>query len=202
MSFTQSLIESLDEIESAFQADELAYLALTQKVEHAIRDKFAFKLHKKMSTESPELLVCREWLRSDLAILRNDKPALILEAKAVYSFDIVKKGAQHSFPEMVSADLEKAAAWAPFAPPDAPLETFALVIATHPHTAPGAQYHQAVKYYGGVSRYAIETNNYETVCAVMNQKMAHVKQLHCCQVAAGNAFGVQVSIFLWLYKPN
>jgi hypothetical protein len=202
MSLIQPLIASLQEVEPAFQQDELAYLALTQKVEHAIRDKLAFKLHQKLASQSAELLVCREWLRSDLAVISNDRPVLILEAKAVYTFDIVKNGAQHPFPELVSADLEKAGAWASSAPSGLPLETYALVIATHPHSAPSVQYRQAVKYYGGVSKYAVESNTYDAACALMNQKMSHVEQVYSCTVKGGRAFGVDVSVFLWLYKPK
>ena len=202
MSIAPLLIASLEDIGSAFQPDELAYLALTQKVEHAVRDKLAFKLHQRLSSASPEALVCREWLRADLAVLRDDKPVLILEAKAVYTFDIVKQGAQHPFPALVAADLEKAAAWASAAPDGSPLETFALVIATHLHTAPGAKYRQAVKYFGGVTKYAIESNTYDAACEVMNQKMAHVEQVHSCRVSAGKAFGIDVSVFLWLYRSK
>lgn len=202
MSLANALIKALGEVESAFQPDELAYLALTQKVEHAVRDKLAFKLHQRLSKVSPEMLVCREWFRADLAVVRDDKPMLILEAKAVYTFDIVKTGAQHPFPALVAADLEKAAAWSSSASPDAPLETFALVIATHPHSAPGALYRRAVKYYGGVVKYAVDSNTYESACQVMSQKMTHVEQIHTCRLAAGRAFGVDVSVFLWLYKPR
>ncbi|RYH70088.1 MAG: hypothetical protein EON54_01815 [Alcaligenaceae bacterium] len=202
MSLAQNLIASLQEVESSFQPDELAYLALTQKVEHAVRDKLAFKLHQSLSAVSPELMVCREWLRADLAVVQHDRPLLILEAKAVYTFDICKSGAQHPFPELVAADLEKAARWASSAPPESPLETFALVIATHPHTAPSPQYRQAVKYFGGVVKYAVESNTYEAACKTMDQKMNHIERIHSCQVKAGRAFGVDVSVFLWLYKPK
>lgn len=201
MSLIQPLIESLQEIESSFQPDELAYLALTQKVEHAVRDKLAFKLHQKLASQT-ELLVCREWLRADLAIVSHDKPVLILEAKAIYTFDIVKTGAQHPFPELVSADLEKSEAWASSAPSGRVLERYALVIATHPHAAPSTQYRQAVKYFGGVSKYAVESNTYDAACAVMSQKMAHVEQAHSGVVKGGRAFDIDVSVFLWLYKPK
>lgn len=202
MSFEPLLISALGEIGSAFPPDELAYLALTQKVEHAVRDKLAFKLHQRLISVQPEALVCREWLRADLAVLRSDKPVLILEAKAIYTFDIVKQGAHHPFPALVAADLEKAAAWSSAAPDDSPLETFSLVIATHPHTAPGAKYRQAVKYFGGVNKYAIESNTYEAACTIMSQKMAHVEQVYSCEVRAGKAFDIDVSVFLWLYKPK
>lgn len=202
MALTRELIASLEEVESAFQQDELAYLALTQKVEHAVRDKLAFKLHQRLSAQSSELLVCREWFRTDLAVVHNDKPLLLLEAKAVYTFDIVKHGAQHPFPELVAADLEKSAAWTSSAPDGRALETFALVIATHPHSAPSVQYRQAVKYYGGVSKYAVDSNTYEAACEVMSQKMTHVEPVHSCKLAGGQAFGVDVSVFLWLYTPK
>lgn len=197
------LISSLKEVGASFAKSELAYLALTQKVEHAIRDKLAFNLHRRLERESPDLLVCREWKRADLAVVKCKKPLLVLEAKAIYSFDIVKSGAQHPFPKLVSEDLEKAAKHASSTPPDSPLETFALVIATHPRTAPGAEYREAVKYFRNVKKYAVETNTFVNASQIMNQKMAHLglELLHKDEVNAGDAFGVDVSVFLWLYTP-
>ena len=71
-------------IQSYFKKDELAYLALTGKIEHPIRDRLAFRLHKRLKN----LKIVREWKRTDLAILdSNNIPTRILELKAMYTFD-------------------------------------------------------------------------------------------------------------------
>jgi hypothetical protein len=199
---TPSVLSSLQQINTAFRPDELAYLALTQKVEHAIRDKLAFALHQSLQQRDQTLLVCREWIRRDLAVIQNDRPLLILEAKAIYSFDVVKPGAAHPFPELVAEDFDKAAQWVPSAPKDHPLETLSLVIATHPHTVPNDAYRQAVKYYGGVAKYAVGTNNFQSTSSIMNTKMSGFELLDSLEVAAGRAFGIDISVFLWLYRPR
>lgn len=45
---TKQVVNSLESLKSAFLQNELAYLALTQKVEHAFRDKLAFELHNRL----------------------------------------------------------------------------------------------------------------------------------------------------------
>jgi hypothetical protein len=80
----EKIIENLG---NRFENDELAYLALTSKVENVLRDKIAFDFHKLYRNQK---LVCREWtnqketkLRADLAILNlNAEPELIIEFKA------------------------------------------------------------------------------------------------------------------------
>lgn len=68
-------------------ADELAFLALTSKIELPIRDRLAYTLFRRL----PELLVTREWRPVDLAVLSPDgkTPVLLLEAKALYTFNFV-----------------------------------------------------------------------------------------------------------------
>jgi hypothetical protein len=198
---TPTIVSALQKLSEAFQPDELAYLALTQKVEHAIRDKLAFNLHQKLNSNS-SLLVCREWFRRDLAIVQDGKPRLILEAKAIYTFDIIKSGSQHSFPRQVAEDFGKAAAWELDAPEGCPLETLALVIATHPLSPPNKKYQHAIKYFGGVTKYSVEPATFEEVDAVMQNKMQDFKLLGSIQIPGGKAFDTPVSVFCWLYSIN
>jgi len=87
MTFKQKLIEVISSISKDFQTDELAYLALTSKVELQLRDKIAFKLHEELKDKC---LVCREWKpadsnrRIDLAILdkSNSSVLCLIEFKA------------------------------------------------------------------------------------------------------------------------
>lgn len=202
-SLTPCVANALDQVAHCFQKneDELAYLALTQKIEHAIRDKLAFVLHQQLR-EDPSLLVCREWNRRDLAIVQHSLPRLILEAKAIYSFDIVKTGALHPFPELVEEDLQKAAQWSEDASREHPLETLGLVVATHPHNKPGSVNRQAFKYYGGVTKYADESNDFSALDAVMHSRMSNLALVRSGKIDAGRAFDVKVSVFYWLYRQK
>ena len=62
------LDDSLQASAKSFAAGELAYLALTSKVELPIRDRLAWCLH----TSLPNRVVAREWKRCDLAVLDDD----------------------------------------------------------------------------------------------------------------------------------
>jgi hypothetical protein len=71
---------SINELENEFYEDELAYLAITSKVELPIRDKLAYILHKNIDKH---LFVAREWNRIDLAILDDyNEPRCLMEFKA------------------------------------------------------------------------------------------------------------------------
>lgn len=89
MTFKFDIENIVSNISSKFQDGELAYLALTSKIELPLRDKIAFELHKKYSDSH---LICREWKskenntfsRIDLAIIdkENSKPVCLIEFKA------------------------------------------------------------------------------------------------------------------------
>jgi hypothetical protein len=198
---TTLVISTLKSIENKYSHNELAYLALTQKVEHAVRDKLAYLLHLSLE-DKPSLLVCREWLRADLAIIQHEDPLLVLEAKAIYSFDLINEGCESNIAKLVEDDLKKATKFAHTDSIARPLEALALVIATHPNTAPSDDFKQAVKYHRAVKKHANELNNYQAACSIMDQKMNGFELLHSQQISAGSAFGVDVSIFFWLYRPK
>lgn len=89
MTFRFDIESIISNISSKFQDNELAYLALTSKIELPLRDRIAFELHKKYSDTH---LICREWKskenkssnRIDIAIVdkRNLKPLCLIELKA------------------------------------------------------------------------------------------------------------------------
>lgn len=192
---TQHVVDSLNTLRQAYLPDELAYLALTQKVEHAFRDKLAFQLHKRLSDE---LLVCREWCRTDLAIVRNTQPLLLLEAKAIYTFDILKGGAQHPYPNLLRQDVEKAHALQTEGRSPS-LEVLALLVATHPHDPPNAACRDAVKYYDGVVKYATQGITIEAANKMV-QSQVNLPLLHHGEVPGGKAFGIGVSVAYWLFS--
>lgn len=75
----------LEKIDNNFQEDELAYLALTRKIEPPIRNKLSFRLHQLLHPQN--LLVSREWEHLDIVVLKNRKPRAIIEIKAMFTFD-------------------------------------------------------------------------------------------------------------------
>ena len=196
---TKQVVNSLESLKSAFLQNELAYLALTQKVEHAFRDKLAFELHNRLKGDK-ESLVCREWCRTDLAVIRDSQPLLLLEAKAIYTFDIMKGGSQHPFPSQLQEDIEKSKVWQSDGK-NSTLEILALLIATHPHDPPSAAYREAVKYYGGVVKYATEGITLEAASEQVHQRV-QLPLVHQGVVAGGQAFGIDVSVAYWLFSGS
>jgi hypothetical protein len=87
MKYYEDLKNALAHIGDSFEENELAYLALTSKAELPIRDRLAFNLHKRFWKD--EIVVTREWQRTDLALLKNNEPLLICELKAGYTFDSI-----------------------------------------------------------------------------------------------------------------
>jgi len=83
------LIKIINELPNKFEENEIAYLALTSKIEIPLRDKIAFRLHEKLNKD---YLICREWGvknnkdrdRIDLAIIRRKDETIrcLIEFKA------------------------------------------------------------------------------------------------------------------------
>ena len=82
-----ALIKSLQQTSIEFGEDELAFLALTTKIELPLRDRWAYVLYRKLSRSN--LIVSREWKRIDLAVLKDKIPLALIQLKAMYTFNAV-----------------------------------------------------------------------------------------------------------------
>ncbi len=100
MKFKNILPAIIKDLSSKFQNDELAFLALTSKIEFQLRDKIAFELQKELTDE---YLVCREWKpkgsnqRIDLAVLNKvtNKMECLIEFKAQSVIKYSKEFSDH-----------------------------------------------------------------------------------------------------------
>jgi hypothetical protein len=117
------LLQALEDAGRSFECGELAYLAVTSKVEFPVRDRLAWELHQKL--EDPSLLVAREWKRADVAVVREGDAVVLIEGTALYAFDVLREPGLHKYLAKVTGDLAKAATLAPHA------DTYALVLCTH-----------------------------------------------------------------------
>jgi hypothetical protein len=190
------LISELREQASSFASDELAYLALTSKVEFVVRDRLAFLLHRRLGSDT--VTVAREWRRTDLVVFRGRTPELLVELKAMYSFDTAGAGTGlRRFREAVRRDCAKALRHA-----GAEAEVYALLLVTHPETTPSGLEH-VIKYYRPIVRSASAGMSMVRSSAVA----AIVKAFSGAPLAvhdtwpAGSAFGIPVSIDYWLFGP-
>lgn len=108
MTFKFDIENIISKIASNFQLNELAYLALTSKIELPLRDRIAFELHKKFSDTH---LICREWKskesnsskRIDIAIVdkSNFKPVCLIELKAQSVVRYEKEFTKHLINDLI-----------------------------------------------------------------------------------------------------
>lgn len=108
MTFKFDIEEIVSNISSKFQDNELAYLALTSKIELPLRDKIAFELHKKIADTH---LICREWKsknnksqnRVDIAIIdkSNSNLLCLIEFKAQSVVRYEKEFTRHLIDDLI-----------------------------------------------------------------------------------------------------
>ncbi|MGW0189266.1 hypothetical protein ACWDV7_26360 [Streptomyces sp. NPDC003362] len=199
-----TLLRALDAVAASYDAGELAYLALTSKPEHAIRDRMAWALQ----TSLHGCVVAREWNsprgRIDLAVLDGSGtlPLALLEIKAAYTFDFAAEdlGSARSYRARVAADLVKATSALHMGQDSA---AYALLLLTHPLGTPD-QGGTAVKYLNGIrsslraqDQSALRTKAWQTVTA----SLCSLGPLHHGALEGGHAFGTEVHILYWLIGP-
>ncbi|AXV10108.1 hypothetical protein DVS28_b0338 (plasmid) [Euzebya pacifica] len=126
---------------------EIGYLALSGKVELAVRDRMVWWLAQQVA-EQADLVVVREWRRVDLAVVTSEAvPVLLVEGKAHYHFDTMRPRVG-GYVDAVAADLVALSRW-----PDA--TAAAVVLSTHVGTRVDGplRTNGVVKYAGGTNRF-------------------------------------------------
>jgi hypothetical protein len=181
----------------SFAENELAYLALTSKIESPIRDRMAFYLHIKYADEG--YLIAREWQRVDLAVLSPDaKPACLVELKAMYAFDALARVPW--FVEPVNADFIKISQ---HEVPSANI--FGIILGTHVHATVPQEYREVVKYAELINRaykqYVSSQIIRDRASAAVHDHYGTRIRLHG-EHPAGSAFGLGVTILWWLVRPD
>lgn len=176
----------------SFAENELAYLALTSKVEHPIRDRVAWALHSTLTTH----FVAREWRRCDLAILEtNGSPAALVEAKAMYSYDAVSDRKMAAYRGWMVSDIAKANKLAS----GSSAEVFVLLLVTHVVGLPDAP-DGVVKYRRHIER-ATAPHLLVRSRTAIRECVADLGVARNEKLCTGNALGVDVSLEYWLIGP-
>lgn len=200
---TEVLVNGLRRGHQWFKPNQLAYLALTSKPEFVIRDQLAWRLHSYLGTDA---LVAREWqakgkgaFHSDLAVLppNGGNPILLLELKAMYTFDAIKKN-REQFPRYVENDITKS--WA-FAGPST--DIYGLLLVVHPHSELPAL--EPVKFRAGANaafrRHGAEDLKQQAQ-TYLNERLPEIGDIAAKGIVpAGEAFGVRVELLYWLIGP-
>jgi len=179
-----------------FQPDELAYLALTSKPEHHVRDRLAWELHKAGD------VAAREWKRTDLAVFdKEHKPIALIEAKAMYSFEADTTGPYHGvhmpkYEVSIKRDLDKAATLA--RQEDAPgAEVFALLVVTHVSDPVPRELRGLIKY-GTYLRRPADLKAAEQRIRKFLEPLGAVRRK---RLVEGEAFELRAMVDAWLCGP-
>jgi hypothetical protein len=190
------LLSALSSLETAFQEDELAYLSLTSKAEHAVRDRLAFSLHLKLRDQG--LSVAREWKdRVDLAILdAGGSPLCIVKLKSFFSFDAKNRTRVPVLGPSLRKDLEKLARVRSDYP-TAGIEAFQVLLLAHPFFAPAPSQMFAVRYARRIAQ-----DNVDSVAELEGLAEKQCGDAEHGYWQAGEAFGVPTTAHYWLFGGN
>ncbi|MEU6083908.1 hypothetical protein [Streptomyces sp. NPDC047108] len=199
------LARALTRAGKSFAPDELAYLSLTSKPEHPVRDRMAWVLH----TELPGCVAAREWspeggrARTDLAVLDAStyEPLALVEMKAAYTFDFAREGQRSTaqYLRSMAEDLDKARAVG-----GSRTRLFAVLLLTHPATAPLGP-SRVVKYGPEMARSLRERSAADLVAAARRNAGSGLSEMGSVRngtLPAGTAFGVEVALDYFLVSAE
>ena len=201
--WSRRVADTMASLGQEFAQDELAYLALTSKVENPIRDRLAYLLHQKYGEEG-NIFVAREWTepkkitgvgieRVDIAIIDEEKrPLLLLEITAMYnSYNLFKRN-QQGFPDKVRKDVEKLKRY----PSKYKLEKIAMILVpNHTNSCP--------RDLEGVIKYRLWNHTIRCKGELRKAIKSNFKFKHFDSgcVVGGRAFGIGVDVHYWLFGP-
>ncbi len=193
----QIITDSLAALDREFQQNELAYLALTTKVEMPIRDKWAYTLYKQLKNKG--INVSREWKRTDLAVIERGTPLALVELKAMYSFDAaLDPNGVGGFTDAMEKDEEKAKKLA-----QSVTSVYTVLLATHPHSLV-TNLSGIVKYDSGINKALVRFEGEQGVKSAaidaVNRKLAGKNVITQGELCGGSAFEVSVSVLYWVIR--
>jgi len=203
------IIDTLNSIGSDFRQNELAYLALTSKVEMPVRDKLAYKLH---SNPNCEAIIAREWKRVDIALLEDKTDTFppnakvyswlgnaeaLIELKAVYTGDFKSKSSTVKYIADLERDLNSMNEIGMGKP------KYNILLATHIHQKIQKPYPPQIKYPSIANRTA--GNDIEEVINDISGKLKKTfekKPIATGIIDAGEAFGLEVKVMFWVIETK
>ena len=205
--WSQLVVDAMDCLGEEFKENELAYLALTSKVENPIRDRLAYSLHRRFG-EVQGIAFAREWTipknrkrnkdqkggRLDLAVLENGAPQLFLEMKSMYSFDMYKKDRETLYPKQVCSDIKKMNN----CESNREVEKIAIILITDPVHKPSKCLDHVIKYNRYIRQFHEHTKeglNTAVACYFRN-----FRSFASGCIDGGRAFGIDVNVRYWCFN--
>lgn len=193
----RTIINSIQQVSEAFHQDELAFLALTSKIEAPIRDKWAYLLYKKLASD--ELTVAREWKRVDLAILQGGKPKALIELTAMYSFDALVPQNLKNYAEKLARDAREAVQLS-----ERDTVIYTVLLATHPATTADREFEGIIKYRKDINkalqRFGGAAQVMENTLEEVKKKLKDMNVVTTGTLPGGMAYGIKVNIMYWVLE--
>ncbi|MDE0272313.1 MAG: hypothetical protein OXP11_14020 [Gammaproteobacteria bacterium] len=198
---TDALRESLRHLGCEFKQNQLAYLSLTSKNEGSLGGALAYRLHKKFA-ENSKVTIRREWpsngRRIDIAMLRDGKATVLIEAKAAMAFDPLVEGTRVYPSKEVTADASK------LTEVEDVDQRYALAFFTVYDGPPDKGHRTAIKFIDGIERH-IRRHRYAKYSFIrkglprfreaLRCRALSAERVHVGEIPAGKAFGVNVSVW-------
>lgn len=185
------LADSLGSINGEFREDELAYLALTTKIEHPFRDCWAFSLQRILPAS---FIAAREWRRTDIAIIEEQSPRVLIELKAMYTFDVaLDMEGISGFCEAMERDEVKAGSLA-----EPSTDIYPVLLATHPLSDVSRYYEGIIKYWQGINRalrlFSSSTAVADAAIEAVDKKLAAKTVVRSGTLKGGSSLGIEIEV--------
>lgn len=193
-----ALIAALRSVGNEFKANRLAYLSLTAKNEVLLCGAVSRQLHEHFA-DRRDVQIRREWWCGannayfDIAILRCGEPLALIEAKAAMSFDLATNGKRLYPSKDVLRDIGR------LRNVDFDGGRYVMTFFTHHYQVPGREHDSALPYVDGLRRHGvIDRASINDGFHRLHEKLEGPPVLDRGEIAAGTAFGVEVSVLYWL----
>ena len=199
---------ALRRLTNEFRENELAYLALTSKVEKQVIDRLAFSLHRD-NRRSDCVAIAREYTvpgvvrRVDLAVVERGVPHVphvFLEAKAMQSFNVNLPHNPPRYLQRIDEDVEKLRNCNIRACASAPQKIILLLI-THTSRAPHERWDRVIKYASRIRNY--RPRSIARLTSQLDEQMPAERFpfMASGSIRGGRAFDVGVTVHYRLFGP-
>ena len=203
----EMIINSIKQLKSDFKKDELAYLALTSKVENPLRDRIAYNLYSQIGND---YIVCREWRgryreegkrhATDLAILNKGEkaPRVLIEFKAQSKPIFEPKYSVHMRNDLKYLNIKSANE----------TELYYVQFTNLPigKNLFNTDIYDSIKYFEGINRSIQKFDNLENEVDNSWQKHLDYNEMNTVQskkikIAAGQYHGNEMSVIVHVLGP-
>ncbi len=204
MSIYRTVLDVIERLHTDFSENELAYLAVTSKIENPLRDRIAFELHKRLGQQ---FLVHREWAyakrsKADLAVTDDKNRVKYLFEFKAHSLPTYEQG----YSDKIRLDLQKL-----YAASNEETESYFIYFLNHVKAKDllDHRFQHVVKYHKYLNQalqlHRLETDISDKVTEYWHRHLEEVgmekAKSALLKIEAGSYYDIPVSIFAFIYGP-